>query len=121
MKTETNEITGILEGFIPAKLVALPEKFNLKNSKNTMYGIATVEIKYDDNTTDTVNAVIYEKSSETGLFKVGQPVELRVQLEGEYAGNSVVQLPGIKKVDITKLGIKLATATETKKEPAVTA
>lgn len=120
MRTETNEMTGILEGFVPAKLIAMPKQFTLKNSKNTMYGIATVEVTYEDGSTDTANAVMYENSSNTGLFKEGIPVELRVQLEGEYAGNSVVQLPGLKKVDLAKLGIKVNT-TATTKEPAVTA
>jgi Na+-translocating ferredoxin:NAD+ oxidoreductase RnfG subunit len=107
MRTELNEVTGIKEGFINGVLEVLPTEFKQENSKGTKYAIANVKISYPDNTSDVVSAIIYEKSANTGLFTSGGQVEIRVQLEGDYAGNAVVQLASAKRVDLTKFGIKV--------------
>lgn len=107
MKQVKNEVTGILEGFIPAIMELLPTEFNQENSKGTKYAVVTTRVTYPDGTSDNASAIMYEKSAKTGLFTSGGMVELRVQLEGEYAGNAVIQLPSTQRVDLTKFGIKV--------------
>lgn len=105
MKTVVNEVTGIKEALIAGKIVSLGETTRkLKNDKETPYRLGTVEIKYPDDTTDVVGAMVYEASMEAneGAFEVGNKIELRVQLEGEYAGYAVMALPSMARVDISK-------------------
>lgn len=100
---------GMLSVLIPATLVKIPAATRtLDNEKATPYGLATCHIEYPDNTTDEVQAIMWGASIETGLFQEGTTIVLRTQLEGEYAGNAVVQLPAAKKVDIGKFNFVVA-------------
>lgn len=104
---DNNNILTIL---VPATIVKLPTGDNitfLENSNNTQYTLATCHVQYPDDTEEQVNAVVWRNSLEKGLFSVGDEVLLRTQLEGDYAGNSVVQLPGARRVDVAKLGVDI--------------
>lgn len=104
---DNNNILSIL---VPATVVKLPTGDNitfLENSNNTQYTLATCHVAYPDDTEEQVNAVVWRNSLEKGLFSVGDEVLLRTQLEGDYAGNSVVQLPGARRVDVAKLGVDI--------------
>lgn len=109
IKTERNSETGIMEAFIPATIHAVG-KPTLTNTNGTNYGLASCDVEYPDGSSERVNAVIWENSYDTGLFNDGDSVLLRTQIEGEYAGNAVVQLPGAVRVDVSKF--EFAEATE---------
>lgn len=94
---------GNLTVLLPATLVKIPQATRtLDNDKATPYGLATALITYPDETTEEVQAIMWGASIDTGLFEEGANIVLRTQVEGEYAGNAVVQLPAAKKVDLTK-------------------
>ena len=104
---------GVLTILAPAKLLKIPVANRTTNDdKATPYGIATALVTYPDDSTEEVQALMWGGSIDTGLFEEGQDIVLRTQLEGEYAGNSVVQLPGSTKVDITKFAGLMANAPE---------
>ncbi len=75
------------------------------NSKNTPWRIATAEIKYPNGTTAVVGASLFTAYLEANpeAFKVGNSVELAIQLDGEYAGNAKMQLPQLNKADVALL------------------
>jgi len=107
MKKVVNEVTGIAEGLIMAKVVSVSANTKLANNdKQTPYRLGTAEVTYPDGTKGTVGALLWEASREANpdSFTAGQEIELRVQLEGEYAGNAIMGLPSLAKVDLTKFG-----------------
>ena len=125
MKIRVNEFTGKQEGLLPATIVGISDNV-LKNSKDTPYRFLDAEIKYPDGGTDTVSTIVFENSrlKHEGVFQIGKKIELAIQLEGEYAGRSIAQLPGVTVVDLSKFASLLANApvlnTETKTEETET-
>lgn len=112
IRTERNELSGgILEGFIPATLNEVPEKFPLElgNDKKTPYALVGATVTYPDGSSEVVTTRMYEASAKAeGItWSVGMKVELRTQLEGKYAGRSVVQLAGATPINLAKFGIKI--------------
>ena len=77
----------------------------LKNAKQTPYAIVQAKISYPDGTEQIVDSRLYEASATAnpGRFVQGANIDLRMQMEGEYEGRSVVQLPGAVKTDTSKL------------------
>lgn len=88
--------TGILEEILDKQL-------NLKTDKATPYKLGLVKITYPDNTSETVTASIWNASIDAhpDKFTEGSKVGLAVTMEGEYAGNAKIQLPG-SRVNINK-------------------
>lgn len=117
MKTAFNETTGVTEVFLPAKLVRISNN-KLTNSNQTEYQIATVAVTYPDGTVKESESIIYSKqiASLPEVFCAGSEVEIAVQIEGNYAGNSRVSLPKARKIDLTMLGLETPQQT-----PAITA
>ena len=117
MKTKVNEVTGVTEGFLQGKIVSINES-EKQNAKKTVYHTAIVAITYPDGTTDNIQSVFYTaaRTALPDVYTVGANIELAVQLDGEYAGNSVMQAPQRARIDLGKLGIEVAT-----KAPAITA
>ena len=85
----------------------------LKNSKQTPYFFAEVLVKHPDKTEQTVDAVVYEASLEKNLerFVVGATVGVVVQLDGEYAGRTKMELAGAREFNLAKYNMN-ATKTE---------
>ena len=117
MKTKVNEVTGVTEGFLQGKIVSINES-EKQNAKKTVYHTAIVAITYPDGTTDNIQSVFYSaaRTALPEVYTVGANIELAVQLDGEYAGNSVMQAPQRARIDLGKLGIEVA-----EKAPAITA
>ena len=117
MKTKVNEVTGVTEGFLQGKIVSINES-EKQNSNGKGYHTAIVAITYPDDTTANIQSVFYTaaRTALPDVYAVGANIELAVQLDGEYAGNSVMQAPERARIDLTKLGIEVAT-----KAPAITA
>jgi hypothetical protein len=108
VKIERNPVTGILEAFIPGTLTSIPSAESLKtNSNGKSFGRAEVEIVYPDGTKAPVKPIMYAGSIDTELFKLGDSVIVRTQLEGEYASQGVVELAGLG-ADLTKLAADIA-------------
>lgn len=106
-----NAETGIREMLLDGILIDIPNP-TLENVNGTKYSLPKVRVTYPDGSEETVNGAMYENSINTGLFAVGEKVQLRVQIEGDYAGNAVVQLPSATKVDLAKFdftGVETAT------------
>ena len=117
MKTKVNETTGVTEGFLQGKIVSIDES-EKQNSKKTVYHTAIVAITYPDGTTDNIQSIFYSaaRTALPEVYTVGANIELAIQLDGEYAGNSVMQAPQRARIDLGKLGIEVA-----EKAPAITA
>ena len=117
MKTAVNETTGITEAFLPAKVVRISSN-KLTNSNQTEYQIATVAVTYPNGTVKESESIVYSKQIESlpEVFCAGSEVEVAVQIEGAYAGNSRVSLPKARKIDLAMLGIEVAQT-----NPAITA
>lgn len=114
MKKVMNEVTGINELIISAVINSISETTkNTKNEKATPYRLGTATVTYPDESEGIVGALLWEGSLDANpdSFKVGQRIDLRVQLEGEYAGNAVMSLPGMERVDITKFSAFLEDVT----------
>lgn len=110
-KIEVNPVTGLQELHMPAKLTRISDDVRiLNNAKETGYRLCDVLVTYDDGTTDTVNASVWDKSIQKNLFKEGQDVALVIQIEGEYTGFAKVQLQPAKQVDTAKLSDRIAKA-----------
>lgn len=108
MKQVVNTETGVLEGHIPAIIKSVSEVIKqAKNAKETPYRLGLVEVEYPDGSKAEAGAMLWEASREANpdSFKAGATIELRVQLEGEYAGNAVMGLPTLAKVDISKFTV----------------
>lgn len=119
MKVIKNPVTGINEILIDGVLTRMPSPDNMRaNSNGTKWGLATIHVTYPDGSEDDVNGALYAESIATGLFNEGDKVQLRVQVEGDYAGNAVVQLPAATQVDISKFDFTVPAA---KKEVEATA
>lgn len=100
VRIERNDVTGILEAHIPARLTRLPVMWR-SNVKGTEYGLCEAIVEYPNGSKATVNGVLYKGSLDTDLFHEDMDIILRTQVEGEYVGNSVVQLPGARRVDVS--------------------
>ena len=113
MKTLKNETTGIMEAYLPAKLNSIGEK-KIENSNGNEYQIANCTVTYPDNSKEIVSSVIWTRSVEAGVFAIGGDVTLRVQIEGDYAGNAVVELSN-NRVDVSKLSTFMPVKKDKKK------
>lgn len=110
MRKVVNEVTGLTEGIISATVKTVSNTVKqANNDKKTPYRLGTAQITYPDGSTGVVGALLWEASNEAnaGAFSVGSEIELRVQLEGEYAGNAIMALPSLAKVDLTKFAIEV--------------
>lgn len=104
---------NILTVLVPATIMKLPKGDSyMTNSNGTEYSLATCHVKYPNGTEEKVQSVIWRSSLEQGIFSEGDEIVLRTQLEGEYAGNSVVEYRESVFIDSTALGIKLDEAEE---------
>lgn len=104
-----NEI-GVKEKLIDCTVKSIANNVRtLTNAKGekTEFRIATAEIEYPDKTKAVVGCSLWEKSLKANedAFKVGANAQLAVQLEGDFAGYSKLQLPAMTRVDVAKLGI----------------
>ncbi len=105
MKKVLNEVTGVNELIISAVIASIGATVkHTNNDKATPYRLGTATVTYPDESTGVVGALVWDNSIEANpdSFEVGQRIDLRVQLEGEYAGNAVMALPGMERVDIAK-------------------
>lgn len=121
MRTAVNETTGVLEGFLKGTIVSINDSDVKTNSNGKQYKKAIVNVEYPDGSTQETQSVFYTKAQEAlpSVYAVGQRIELAVQLEGEYAGNSVMQAPQLARIDLTKLGVVLTP--QAQPAPAITA
>jgi|JFJP01.1.fsa_nt_gi hypothetical protein len=105
MKTAVNEATGVLEAFLPGTILSINDSDVKSNEKGTQYKKCMVSMEYPDGTTEETQSIFYVNAQAKlpEVYKVGAKVELAIQIEGNYAGNSVVQAPAIKRIDVAKL------------------
>jgi hypothetical protein len=89
--------------------VAGVDKFNKKKSdkhpNGTPYRIATAEVTYPNQTKAIIGTSVFSESIRTNpdAFAVGATVQMAVQMDGEYAGFSKLELPTLPKFDVTLL------------------
>lgn len=124
MKTRVNETTGVNEGLIEATVISINESDVKTNANGKDYLKAMVQITYPDGEKAQIQTIMYAKAKEAlpDVYKVGGVGEIAVQLEGEYAGNSVFQAKELIRIDLTKFGVAVAQATpQAEGVPAVTA
>lgn len=104
MKAVKNATTGVAEIIVGAVLVSIGANVRTtKDEKETPYRLCTAKVEYPNGSTGTVGCMLWEGSNiaNEGSFSIGSEVSLRVQVEGEYAGNAVVQLPAMAKFDLS--------------------
>lgn len=98
------------------KTIAGADRFNKKKStkhpNGTPYRIATAEVEYPNGTKAIVGTSIFSESLKTHpeSFAVGQTVQMAVQMDGEYAGYSRLQLPELARFDVSTFEGMEATA-----------
>lgn len=102
MKAVKNTETGILEIVYSAVLKTIGAVRLADNDKQTPYRLCTATVEYPNGTTGTVGAMLWEGANiaNPDAFVAGAEISLRVQAEGEYAGNATVQLPAMAKFDL---------------------
>lgn len=103
MKAVKNTETGILEIVYAATLKSIGSTVRTTNNdKATPYRLCTAEVEYPNGTKAAVGCMLWEGSNiaNEGSFFIGAEISLRVQAEGEYAGNATVQLPAMAKFDL---------------------
>ena len=91
---------GRLELHVPATLKAMPTQWRT-NTNDKEWGIATVEVTYPNGQTKRANAALYKDPLDRIVYEVGMDIILNTQIEGEYAGNATVRLPGAERVDLS--------------------
>ena len=114
IKTERDDYSGVLMALIPATIVSIPDNPVLTRTKNengelTLYYAVKARIEYADGTEDVVDSTLWKGSQDVQGYKEGDSVVLRTAIEGEYIGNSVVQLPAKTRVDVSKFDFAEAT------------
>lgn len=110
MKAVKNAATGIAELIYAAVLVSVGTTLRVtKDEKETPYRLCVAEVEYPNGTKAKVGAMLWEGSNiaNEGMFVAGAEISLRVQAEGEYAGNAVVQLPAMAKFDLSLVEFEL--------------
>jgi hypothetical protein len=105
MKTVVNSQTGILEAFLPGTILSINDSDVKTNEKGTKYKKCMVLMEYPDGSTEETQSIFYVNAQVAlpEVYAVGAKIELAIQIEGEYAGNSSVQAPPIKRVDVAKV------------------
>lgn len=109
MKVIVNEETKIKELHYPATLVSVSATVrHTDNDKHTPYRLAQAEVEYPNGTKGKVGAMIWDASYQLfpEEFAKGSDVTLRVQAEGDYAGNAVIALPTMNKFDLSLVGLE---------------
>lgn len=78
------------------------------NKKGTEYRYIKTKVFHDDGSVEETESMLYEKSRLTHAdkFVVGAKIDVIVQMDGEYAGLSTVQLPGRERLNIDKVSDK---------------
>ena len=104
MKIRINPKTGQPEGIIDAILSSINTENVQENSKGTKYYLANCTVTYPDCEKAKVTAGVWAKMYDKGLVKIDEPVEISVQLKGEYEGYAKVELSAGQRVDVAKLG-----------------
>ena len=105
MKIEVNKVTGIEEAFLPGTILSINDSDVKKNSNEKAFKKCMVSVAYPDNSVEEFQSIFYV-SAQTALpevYKVGSSVVVAIQIDGEYAGNSTVQAPELKRVDVAKV------------------
>jgi hypothetical protein len=100
-----NEITGMMEVHIPAKITEIRNQvLKLNNEKKTPYKLGNCDISYPDGGVESVLTRFYMKTLEKHpeSFKVGNRISLAIQTEGIYAGRAVAHLSSTT-VDVARL------------------
>lgn len=109
MRKRLNEVTGIVELLTTGTLKSIGSVKQANNANQTPYRICTAEVEYPDGSKATVGALMWEASREANpdSFTTGSEIELRIQTEGDYAGNAVVGLTTLAKFDLTKVALQM--------------
>ncbi len=105
MVEKKNANTGLLEVHVPAIVKAIrEEQYQLNNNNKTPYQLGNTEITYPDGAKEDVLTRFYSNSisKHPKVFAEGQSISIVIQIEGDYAGRAVAQLPG-SSVDIERL------------------
>lgn len=116
MRTERNPETDVLEGFVKGKILHIPDAILRTKEKGTEYRTVRCIGYYPDGSSEEVDATMWENAHRAVDFRKDQEIVLRVTLEGDYAGSSVVQLAERKRFDMSKFKGALADVKETKDE-----
>ena len=105
MKIEVNKVTGIEEAFLPGTILSINDSDVKKNSNEKAFKKCMVSVTYPDNSTEEFQSIFYVSAQDAlpEVYKVGSDVVVAIQIDGEYAGNSTVQAPELKRVDVDKL------------------
>jgi hypothetical protein len=103
--------------WMPGKIVSFdaenPETSKGKNK--TQFYRVQVAVTYPDKTTAEVGSLLWKPAYDAkdgtmrANYDAGKTIELEVQLDGDYAGRSKINLPGMVKIDLTA-GFNLGTA-----------
>lgn len=119
MKAVRNAETGILEIVYAATLKTIGAVRLADNEKQTPYRLCTAEVEYPNGSKATVGALLWEGSNlaNPDAFVVGAEISLRVQAEGEYARNAVVQLPTMAKFDLSLVEFEVEVEAEVEETP----
>lgn len=99
---------------VPATLVTLATSADRTNSNNTPFGLSVVDVDYGNGSIERVTAITWGKSLEKGVFdgmEEGARVGLRINVDGEYAGLTTLQLAG-GRIDISKFAIVMPEGAE---------
>lgn len=105
---KTNDFNGQQEFHTTAKVVSISPtiRYNSnvteKHPKGTPWQIARAEVTYPNGTKEVVGTSIFTTSLDmhAAEFEVGKTVEMVVQMEGEGAGYSKLQLPQLAKFNL---------------------
>ena len=105
MKIEVNKVTGVEEAFLPGTILSINDSDVKRNSKENAYKKCMVSVTYPDNSVEEFQSIFYVNAQNAlpEVYKVGSSVVVAIQIDGEYAGNSIVQAPELKRVDVAKV------------------
>lgn len=110
---------------VPATILDMSDRvMHLKNDKKTPYRLGNVAVKYPDGSTEDFTVRFYENHINLypNTFAVGGNIDITIQVEGEYAGMAVSELPNAKRADVDKvlsfLADSIADAKSAKEENA---
>ncbi|MDD7913192.1 hypothetical protein [Polaribacter ponticola] len=100
----TNEESGERE-FISIGLIETISEIDKVNDKGDLWRSTTVKIKYPNGHSEVIGASLQKILLDLypNVFKVGERVEVAIQLDGEYAGNAKLQLETLAKADVSML------------------
>jgi hypothetical protein len=104
-----NDFNQQREFIINAKIVSiaatdrLNKKISVKHPNGTPYRIATAEVTYPSGKQEVIGSSIFSESlrANPDAFMLGATVQMAVQMDGEYAGFSKLELPTLAKFDVS--------------------